>query len=70
MYPIPVKNTLTVILKDKKMERYQITNMIGQTILSGNISSNTIDLSQLKLGVYTIEFMSNKKIISRKFIKQ
>jgi len=69
MYPIPVRNTLHVILKDKKMERYQITNMIGQTVLSGKLS-NTIDLSQLKLGVYSIEFISNKKIISRRFIKQ
>ena len=52
------------------MKTYKITNMIGQTVLVGKLSNNSIDLSNLKLGVYNIEFSSDKKLLSRKFIKQ
>jgi PKD repeat protein len=70
MYPIPVRNFLNITLKDKKMKTYKITNMIGQTVLIGKLLNNSIDLSRLELGVYNIEFSSDKKLLSRKFIKQ
>jgi len=68
LYPIPVNNTLHVTLKDKKMEQYKITNMVGQVVLFGKLS-NAIDVSELQIGMYTIEFSSDKKIITSKFIK-
>ncbi len=70
LYPNPVRNLLTVKLKDKNMQTYTITNMIGQTVKSGNLSNENIDVSTLLQGVYTIEFSSEKKTLSQKFIKR
>ena len=52
------------------MQTYTITNMIGQTVKSGNLSNENIDVSTLLQGVYTIEFSSEKKTLSQKFIKR
>jgi hypothetical protein len=70
MYPNPVSSFLTVQLKDKNMTSYAITNLMGQKVIIGQLSSTSINVSQLEAGVYIIEFSSDKKSLSRKFIKQ
>ena len=67
--PNPAKNSLLVNLKDKKMKQYLITNMMGQTVSKGEISTKKIDISTLENGVYFIQFLSNKKQILKRFIK-
>ena len=70
MYPNPAKDFLTVELRDQRMEIYTITNLMGQRVDSGSLSKSIIDVSQLDAGVYVIEFSSDKKTLSQKFIKQ
>jgi hypothetical protein len=61
MYPNPVSSFLTVQLKDKNMTSYAITNLMGQKVIIGQLSSTSINVSQLEAGVYIIEFSSDKK---------
>jgi len=70
VYPNPVKDVLSFKLKDTKMNTYRIVNMMGQTIGSGKLPNANINVSQLKSGVYIIEFSSGKKMLSQRFIKQ
>ena len=70
LYPNPVKDVLSYQIRDKKMDKYHITNMMGQIVSSGKLSNNSIDVSQLGVGVYHIQFSSFKKTISRRFIKK
>jgi len=70
MYPNPAKDFLTVQLKDQRMETYTITNLMGQRVDAGSLNKSTIDVRQLDAGVYVIEFSSDKKTLSQKFVKQ
>ena len=70
IYPNPVKNYITINLRDAKMKNYRITNMLGQNILQGSISDIKIDVSMLEKGVYFITFSSNKKQITKRIIKK
>ena len=55
IYPIPSYNALFV-LSNKIAEEYRIINLMGQSVLSGAISSETqqIDISTLPEGIYFI----------------
>ena len=70
MYPNPVRSFLTVELKDQRMQTYTITNLMGQKVAHGQLTNTTINVDSLESGVYVIEFSSDKKSLSRKFIKQ
>ncbi len=69
IYPNPASNFVTVYLRDQKMKQYLITNMMGQTVSQGKISNQKIDVSALENGVYFIQFSSDKKQITKRFIK-
>jgi Zn-dependent metalloprotease len=69
IYPNPASNFVTVYLRDQKMENYLIINMMGQNISQGKISNTKIDISTLENGVYFIQFSSDKKRITKRFIK-
>jgi len=70
LYPNPVHDFLTVKLKDTRMERYTITNLMGQTVTFGSLNATSIDVSALSSGVYVITFTSDKKAMDYRFIKQ
>ena len=69
IYPNPSKDFINIFIRDQKMKDYTIINLFGQTVLSGKLTNKQIDISSLQNGVYLINFMSNKKQISRKLIK-
>ena len=68
VYPNPAKDFIQVSLKDSKMYSYMITNSFGQLVKQSDLSNKTIDVSQLKSGVYIINFYSDKKVQSEKLI--
>jgi len=70
IYPNPAKNQLKMTLRDERMKTFSIVNLIGQTVMEGNISNKAVNISNLKQGVYLIKFNSDKKQIIRKFIKK
>lgn len=65
IYPNPVQDFLN-LTKLKLGETYRIISINGQTVLSGNIDKNYINVSSLKSGVYIL----NCEGTGYKFIKQ
>lgn len=59
IYPNPASNILFVDGKESQLERFTVTNEIGQVVLTGNlITDKTIDISPLPSGVYFLHFKS------------
>ncbi len=70
IYPNPAKEIISISLRDQKMNQYLITNMMGQIVSKGTVAEKNIRISNLKEGVYFIEFSSDKKRIIKRFIKK
>ena len=72
VYPNPVKDQLTVNLPNgEKASQIHIYNMVGQNILTKNLSSSSLNLQELKAGTYTITVTTTKGTsYSSKFIKE
>ena len=63
IYPIPSQGFLTV---ETEPADYQITNLSGQTVMTGRVESKRVDISRLSSGTYFIIINS----ITKKFIVQ
>lgn len=63
IYPIPSQGFLTV---ETEPADYQITNMSGQTVMTGRVESKRVDISRLSSGTYFIIING----ITKKFIVQ
>lgn len=77
VFPNPVNNILTIVAKGYEIEDFKIYDVQGQLVKLGNkekpiTSENTIDVSDLKDGIYyiTIKGNSNKGVIWEKFVKK
>jgi uncharacterized protein (UPF0333 family) len=71
VYPNPAKDVLfveTVCTPSLPNQSYRITNLMGQTILSGNITAETqqINITTLPAGLYFL----NEGNTTQKFVKQ
>lgn len=69
LYPNPVKQTLNVDLVGFEAQRFEIKNMLGQTVLKGNYKSS-IDVSQFNSGIYILQLNIGEKIKIKRFIKE
>ena len=72
VFPNPTAESVIVSTKDYKNASYQIVNIKGQVVISGNLSSSieTIQLNQLPNGNYVIEINAeNNKTITKKLVK-
>ncbi|SDX64155.1 Por secretion system C-terminal sorting domain-containing protein [Lutibacter oricola] len=70
VYPNPVKGEfLTIRMSYNSEATYSLTNLLGQTIKTGNVSE-TVNVGNLKPGIYIIEVNDGEEIMSKKFIKQ
>ncbi|WP_445756660.1 T9SS type A sorting domain-containing protein [Polaribacter sp.] len=49
--------------------KYVISDIRGSQVDKGFLKEKTIDVSRLKKGVYFVQLSENKKLISRKFVK-
>lgn len=72
LYPNPVKSNLNFSLPNaEKIAKIAVHNIAGQTILNQELSQNTINLENLKAGVYFVTVTNTKGIsYSSKFIKE
>ncbi|WP_164914093.1 GEVED domain-containing protein [Aquimarina sediminis] len=70
IYPNPVKNAIMIQMNNTNNSTYRIVNQIGQEVRKGNVSKNKIELNELPSGMYFISVMSNKKTLTKRFIKQ
>lgn len=69
IYPSPVKTLLNVQLSTNTVNSYKIINSIGQTIKSGKLQNNSIEVSNLKIGMYLLEISDGEEKLIKKFIK-
>jgi len=71
LYPNPVKgDVLNVKLLDDVQVSYRIVNMIGQTIRSGELTDNQVDVQNIPSGVYFIEINDGEETMTKRFIRQ
>lgn len=71
VYPNPVKGTvLNIHLNDAREVNFAITNMLGQTLKSGILTKQPIDVSPIKTGVYMLEITDGQKSVVKKFVRQ
>ena len=69
MFPNPTDGLLNISVKDKIMESISIKNTEGRTVLVVSNPSNTIDISELKKGIYFLECHDSKSTYSKLIIK-
>jgi chitodextrinase len=70
LYPNPAKNVLNLQLTTSVENSFRIINSIGQVVKSGKLSTNSIEVSQLKAGVYLLEINDGEEKLVKKFLKQ
>jgi hypothetical protein len=68
-YPNPASKNFTIINNDKNFD-FTITDTLGKKVLSGNSKANkkTIDISNLKAGLYLISIHGEKSAEVKKLI--
>ncbi|POY35128.1 secretion protein, partial [Flavobacterium alvei] len=69
VYPNPTTGILNVT-ETSSTATYIIYNLIGQSIMKGNLSNNIIDVSNITTGNYLLEITDNGNITSKRIIKQ
>ncbi|WP_310993101.1 T9SS type A sorting domain-containing protein [Aequorivita marina] len=71
LYPNPTKNTLNIVANDK-INSIQVYNIIGQQILTTapNTLTETIDMSEFKLGIYIIMIEIADQKATYKIVKE
>jgi len=71
LYPNPLKGSLlTVSIKGDLQPEYRVVNVLGQTVVSGTLVNDTIDLGNLEAGVYFVELTDGDEKFVKRFIKE
>jgi putative intracellular protease/amidase len=74
VYPNPTNGNLSISLaEDISIKNISIVDVLGKTVYSNNVNITptfTIDLSQLKSGVYFIDFETNSTHFQKKIIRK
>jgi hypothetical protein len=69
VYPNPTNNILNIELANSlELRNIEITTITGQKVLESTAS--TIDVSGFQDGIYFIKIVSDKGILTQKFIKE
>ncbi len=70
IYPVPASDNLGVSLNSNNDVSYEIFNLLGVKLLSGNLNNRTsIDISMLQNSTYLIKFSNSGKFQLLKFSK-
>ncbi|NVK51447.1 MAG: endonuclease [Flavobacteriaceae bacterium] len=70
IYPNPVTSSVLTIKMDAlHAKNYKIVNTIGQIVLKGKLTSNQINVSQLKKGIYFLEITTPEEKMIQRFVK-
>ncbi len=73
IYPNPADDQLTISglqFANFEKNKIEIFNVMGEKILDSQIAKNSIDIRNIKPGIYMIRIATSKGIVSRKFIKK
>ncbi len=70
VYPNPVQNRLFIALEEDKITKANIFDLSGKLVNSIINNSKSIDVSDLNNGVYILKAVTEKGIITSRFVKQ
>jgi chitodextrinase len=71
VYPNPVKgSTLNVKINEEIDLSYRVINMLGQTVMSGELNNYQINVEHLRSGVYFIEINDGDEVMMKRFIRE
>lgn len=73
LFPNPANKYINMRLNENADWKYEVCNMDGSTVLTGNVSNNfeqNIDINKLPQGVYYIRVQLNKEVFTKKFVKE
>jgi ELWxxDGT repeat protein len=71
VYPNPVQTELFIVLKNEQISQINIMDLSGKIVESiSNMTSNSIDVSNLETGVYILAVYSHNGVANTRFIKQ
>jgi hypothetical protein len=62
LFPNPSANSIQIINSDLENKSYEIINLNGKSIKKGQLSNNTIGISDLENGVYILKFVGSKQV--------
>lgn len=69
LYPNPARHTLYILGIQEKIITAVIYDLNGKSVQRQRPSDNTIDVSELPAGVYSIMFTTHQNIIKKNFLK-
>jgi hypothetical protein len=69
VYPNPAKDILFIENSGLLINKIQFFNILGQNAYEVNYPSNSMDISNLENGVYFLNILTNKGILSHKLVK-
>jgi hypothetical protein len=71
LFPNPVVNRLTLTINRKPVAtKVTVANALGQTVLTTNAPTATLDVSVLAPGVYTVSWLEGGQRQTKRFIKK
>jgi endonuclease I/chitodextrinase len=73
LFPNPVSgNFVNIHLQntDSEIISYRVINALGQTVKSGTLTNNRIDVNSLKKGIYIIEINEGEEKMIKKLVKK
>lgn len=76
IYPIPAANVLNIDVKNSHLSEkleVKVMNVVGQIVMNKSldmVSAKSLDVSQLRSGVYIIDFNIDGQNFSKRFVKQ
>ncbi|MEM6722262.1 MAG: endonuclease [Bacteroidota bacterium] len=70
IYPNPVANQLDIRIYAEASAEYQIHSLLGQVVKTGNLGNKTINVSNLKAGMYILQINDGDEILMKKFVKR
>lgn len=69
LYPNPTSSLLNVTSVSDKAT-FRVYSLVGQNVLNGRITNQSIDVTSLPAGNYIIEILDSETTTSKRFIKQ
>jgi Flp pilus assembly protein protease CpaA len=70
IYPNPVKEELKIESGELQINSVEIVDLLGKTIYKFNNSINKINVSELSQGIYFVKMETDKRIITKTFVKK
>ncbi|MFN8310432.1 MAG: T9SS type A sorting domain-containing protein [Chitinophagales bacterium] len=69
IYPTSVQEFLNVSISEIVVDRYVIVNLLGKSTQEGNLVNEKIRVSDLPSGVYFLNLLTSRGLITKRFYK-